>query len=60
MYKIQIKARNNWHVMASKANKFPILGRYFQNNVGFQSNHFARVTTKQKDIKKAKYLSLII
>ena len=40
--------------MASKANKFPILGGYFQNNVGFQSNHFARVTTKQKDIKKAK------
>ena len=42
------------------ANKFSILCGFFQNNVGFQNNHFARVTTKQKGIKKARYLSLII
>ena len=36
--------------------KFPILGRFFSNNVGCQSNHLARVTGKQIDMKKAKYL----
>ena len=36
-------------------NKFSILGRFFQNKVGFQSNRLARVTINQIVMKKVKF-----
>ena len=46
----------NWYEMAYKC---LILGRFFQNIVGCQSNNFARVEKKQIDMKKDKCLSFI-
>jgi hypothetical protein len=36
-------------------NKFSIFGRFFQNKVGFQSNHLARATINQIVMKKANF-----
>ena len=43
----------------SKPSKLPILGGFFQNNVGCQNNHLPKVKTKKNGIKKAKYLFLM-
>ena len=39
-----------------RTNIFPILGGFFVNNVDVRVTIFARLTTKQNVMKKAKYL----
>ena len=40
---------------SSLPNKFSILGRFFQDKVGFQSNRLARATINQIVMKKVKF-----
>ena len=41
-----------------ESNKFSILGRFFQNIVGFQNNRLTRATINKIAMKKAKFFIL--
>ena len=47
-----------YRIKLFKANTFPILGGFFVNNVGWQSNHFCKTDNKAKWYEKSKIFNL--